>query len=75
MKKIVNQALTFSYTGQYLNQRFQQLSRLSGTPVRYLSFIVIDFALGYAASEFIKQEANAEKLASGALQGADAVIL
>ena len=75
MKKLVNQALTFSYTGQYLNQRFQQLSRLTGTPVRYLSFIVIDFALGYAASEFIKQEANAEKLASGALQGADAVIL
>ena len=75
MKKIVNQALTFSYTGQYIQNRIQQLSRLSGTPVRYLICIVIDFALGYAASEFIKQETNAEKLTYGALHGADGVIL
>ena len=75
MKKIVHQTATLSYTGQYLLNRFQQLSRLSATPTRYFAWIIIDFALGYAASEVIKREANAEKLAGVALQGADGVVL
>ena len=74
MKNHVCQVLKLSYTGSYALDRINQLKRLSSF-WRYILWILIDFALGHIASEFIKQDANAEKLSQIALQGTDQVVL
>ena len=68
------QAIKMSYTGTYVLDRIDQLKRLSCF-WRYIFWILIDFALGYIASEIVKQDANAEKLSQIALKGTDQVVL
>jgi len=72
LKKVV----TTSYTGMYLVERQAQLSRLTKCNLfRFGLCILLDLIIGHLASEAIRVDANAEKLAKVALLGADQVVL
>ena len=72
----ITKLINTSYTGQYLLNRLQQFKRVHGPDIfRFALWISVDFTLGYVASEGVRKEANAEKLAQDALYGADQVVL
>ena len=73
----VIQVLNASYTGQYLTKRLYQLKRLSnkGEVFRFGFCVALDLLLGYLASEVVRVNANADKLAEVALFGADQIVL
>ena len=65
-----------SYTGQYLLRRIEQIRSVkSDSYSRFGLWIAIDLVLGYVASEVVRKEADADRLAEVALLGADQVVL
>jgi len=78
MSSLISQVINLSYTGQYVTKRLAQVQRLFSSKTEAFRFIIwlsIDFILGYLASELIRSEAEADKLAQVALFGADQVVL
>ena len=77
MSALILQMINISYTGQYLTKRFCQLKKFSSQTdaFRFFTWLTIDFVIGYLASEMIRSEADANKLAQIALLGADQVVL
>ena len=77
MSELMGQVINVSYTGQYLTKRWSQVQKLSrkSDVFRFIIWLSIDFIVGYLASEVIRSEAEADKLAQIALFGADQVVL
>ena len=77
MSELIGQVINVSYTGQYLTKRWSQVQKFSSRSdvFRFIIWLSIDFIVGYLASEVIRSEAEADKLAQIALFGADQVVL
>ena len=74
---LIRQVMNVSYTGQYLTKRLSQVQKFSSKTdaFRFIIWLSIDFVLGYIASEVLRSEAEADKIAQVALFGADQVVL